>query len=140
MINWAYVAGFFDGEGTLITDVGSSRIRPKIVFYQGKRAVLELIEEFFKGHGITSSIKEVDMGKYKAPRGAKKNKPQFRLLVFRRRSVEKLLKFMLPFLIVKEPGAQDCLRFIKMYAKKSRYVAIKLAWETRRKNGWVRKK
>ena len=51
MINWAYVAGFFDGEGSIVF-TGSTC---KISIAQNTRKVLENIQAFLMSEGITHS-------------------------------------------------------------------------------------
>lgn len=135
-MDWQYIAGFFDGEGSIVHAIGSTRIIPKLHIYQHSILVLEKIALFFSSKNVKWVLSSSDMSKYKAPRGSVKNKRQGTQYIFKvlnRRSVEIVLRGMLPFLIVKKPAAQDSLRFMKMYAGETRRMAIFLSHETRKR-------
>jgi intein/homing endonuclease len=118
MINWAYIAGFTDGEGTIDSRGGYMRI------YQKQIDVLYRIQEFLKTHGIESTI---------ATRRARKTN----FLVIgseshlQLNSIEmlKLLPKLLPYLIVKKTVAQDFLRYKRIFPPMSPLRAAKLGRE-----------
>lgn len=92
MINWAYLAGFFDGEGSLHMDDHKSTVQLRIdnTF---KEVILEI--QLFLGFGKVSN------------RGRAKSyhKDRIRLTVSNHVEVLKMLERMLPYLVVKRKKA-----------------------------------
>lgn len=110
MINWAYVAGFFDGEGSITNRIGCAT--PQISMCQSRMRgfnTLSGIQAFLCDQGIKSStiyeIKNSRLGKQ-------------RMWQLKLHRVEEALQFLtgvLPYLHVKRADAQDLLRFRKMW-------------------------
>jgi len=95
-MTWEYIAGFFDGEGT----VGMrSRNRTRIEMCQSKKQgdVLYQIQEFLRINGIQSTIVQAE--------GA--NSPILRLQMYHSNNIYKFLVKVCPHLIVKKDKAED---------------------------------
>ena len=82
-LSWAYVAGFFDGEGCVDCGEktqhhsGGVRRQFRLKFYQNNREVLDEISLFLAGHGIESKV-EVHL---RADRLAKAHAGSYALIV-----------------------------------------------------------
>lgn len=139
-MNWAYVAGFTDGEGYIGWARGKCRPvdsvascnngSPRILLGQsGERGLmlLEAIKSFLEENGIHSTV-----GKHKAPK--RYNLQPYRLQISGRQDAHRFLASTLPFLFMKRTPAQDILRFMKVYPILSagRSGATRLSWMTRR--------
>lgn len=132
-MNWGYVAGFFDGEGTFHYVSTHGNIVPYISIAQSGaigRLALEDIKEFLASNGIDSGIdrKEIKGGNYQLA---------YSLRVRKREHVDAFLRGVLPYLRIKKVKAQDNLRFSTLYGrlKKCRVYhgeASRKAWATRR--------
>jgi len=100
MITWAYVAGFFDGEGSLHIDRHKSTVQIRIdnTF---RRAVQEI--RSFVGCGTISN------------RGRAKPhyKDRFRLTISNHVDVLRILQGMRPYLIVKRRAAEVMIGYIR---------------------------
>src|SRR5580704_6700848 len=117
---WAYLAGFFDGEGTIYV---KGRMSPIIILGQsGERgkAVLQKLIHFLLSQGICPSESEPTLKKtseaytYSRKTGAR-YKDFWTFQVGNRPDAIKMLQGMLPYLQVKKVEAQDSLRFCKMF-------------------------
>jgi len=111
---WAYVAGFVDGEGCIRIAQGTNHISPSITVGQTERqaGVLYVIQEFLKRQGIASYINKAHWA-----HRIRGTQPSLNLRVAKRVDVEKCLRLLLPYLIVKKLAAQDVLRFCTMYPR-----------------------
>lgn len=118
-MDWGYVSGFFDGEGTVNPPLGQNRGYGRICFYQNDRSVLQEIKEFLDFHGMYFSI---GPGKLDGLQLQAKDAD----------SSHRALEFMLPYLRVKKVVAEDVLRFRKAYPSILGTLSSKLTWETRR--------
>jgi hypothetical protein len=105
MVNWGYVAGFFDGEGNINERHGT------ISIYQNDLHSLNAINQFCISKGIRRPywlVKESGFRRDGAKRcnvlqyGSKKD-----ILIF--------LNGVLPYLIVKRQKAEDVRRFLTLY-------------------------
>ena len=107
---WAYIAGFFDGEGCIFV----SSLTPHVIVSQSGergRQVMDDIEGFLASKGV-SHIHRV----HKVYKGNKAHYlPKFEIRIFRRLPVEITLRGMLPYLRVKKLEAQDALRRLKLF-------------------------
>jgi len=116
-VNWAYIAGFFDGEGSVVSMMNYA-LSPSIEMSQSKvvgKLLLEDIQKFLKENGIESSVRE----RLTSPSHLGKQ-PVYNL---RLRSVEGVQKFILstlPYLRIKRAVAQDVMRFRKLYPPRYR--------------------
>src|SRR5262245_51425826 len=99
MIDWSYIAGFFDGEGSLHRDISRSTIHLRMD--NTSKEVLEKIQSF-TGFGQISN------------RGRQKphHKDRFRLTVCDHSKVLIMLEKMLPYLIVKKHAAEAMVEYI----------------------------
>lgn len=103
---WAYVAGFFDGEGHIRPDFGH------LVFTQTTRPVLEAISEFFSSMGIRSAI-------YSTKKKREGWAPYtFRLYVTKTDDCVTIMRGMRPWLIVKNQPVEDAARSALAYPPK----------------------
>jgi hypothetical protein len=100
MINWAYVAGFFDGEGNLHMDKHTSTVQLR--FDNTCLEAIEKIREYIKCGTISN-------------RGRQKphHKDRYRLTIANHLDVLHLLERMMPYLIVKKVAAQEMVSYIK---------------------------
>lgn len=109
MLNWSYVAGFFDGEGNIETMQPTA---PRIAIGQaGAIGLLCLnnISSFLRQQGVESRI-----ANFEKPLGLGK-KPMHYLRIIGREPCGRLLSSMLPYLQVKKTMAQDTVRFLKLF-------------------------
>lgn len=119
-MNWNYIAGFFDGEGTICTtargiqwSIAQSRERGRVV--------LEDIRTFLAEQGIKSSVYQ-----------KKDRASMFTLYVTDRERIKKLLLMLYPYLRIKRVEVQDCLRYMRLFPRrKSGAVLGMLISETR---------
>lgn len=109
VMNWAYVARFFDGEGSVSPQGLRTTCLTIIVTQAGDtgKEVLEEMRDFMASEGIGSKL---------APRVEHypNRKPVYRLCTSGPRAAL-MLKKMFPYLRVKKVIAQDVIRFRKMY-------------------------
>jgi len=99
MINWAYIAGFFDGEGSIV------KLRTgcyRITFTQSTLPVLHEIEEFLNILGVHTWI----TNKHSTKEGVFGG---YHLAFSKSTSVRLFLENVMEYLIVKQDKAQDCL-------------------------------
>lgn len=112
-MTWAYLAGFFDGEG----HVGMDRNRgygysPRIVLPQSGergRKVLEKIAVFLVQQGLRSPAISV------SPPVKLSKLPIWRLYISSRHEATLFLRGILPYLQVKHIEAQDMLRHMQVF-------------------------
>lgn len=114
-MNWPYIAGFFDGEGTAMLCSKSFRV----AIPQTNKQVLQEIQRFLHGVGIRTSLSTYPMRSNKLAK-----KPIWVLNSSTRESVVLFLRATLPFLRVKKVVAQDILRYAKLYPKRGAHGCI----------------
>lgn len=104
--SWQYIAGFFDGEGN-ISIIGKSKMI-NASFSQARRPgnVLEEIKKFLLARGVRCRIS------MHCPEGPRRMLCE-QLKVTDWRSNRKLLRKMLPYLIVKRDKALSTLQYIR---------------------------
>lgn len=107
---WGYVAGFFDGDGTVRFDLTGARHNPTLCFYQSQKNVLLDIRDFLLFHSVESKLTIV-----KARVNRFGSSESYMLRIIKWNDVEKLCREMLPYLFVKESTIRDILRFRKIY-------------------------
>lgn len=103
-MDWGYVSGFFDGEGTI--DIGEGlqangigiRRKFRLAWYQNSREVLDEIGLFLKSQGIESIVREHT----RPDRIALGHAGSFQLVVTGFLNCWKVLSSMDGYLIVKE--------------------------------------
>lgn len=105
-MSWAYIAGFFDGEGTVTVRQGH------VTIFQKEKRVLEKIQKFLAEQGVYSTLhhrqdrKHNNLGYVLA---------QWQLCVRRRQSVRMFLGGIRPYAIVKKQRIEDLWRFLTIY-------------------------
>jgi hypothetical protein len=104
MINWAYVAGFCDGEGTIRQNY--------IRLYQRDPKPLNEIAAWLNKHGIYCTVRC-----RKTPRVTNflVIHQESSLNINRYRDMRKFIEGVMPYLIVKKTIAQDVLRYMKLF-------------------------
>jgi len=107
-MNWAYIAGFFDGEGCLSLQT----TRMNISLYQSGdigRAVLSEMSEWLKGEDIESCL-------YHRKKFTLLSKKElWELRISSRRSQLLFLRGVLPYARVKRILIQDFIRYYTMF-------------------------
>lgn len=113
VMSWQYIAGFFDGEGSIGTGVHSTgRQATAYIAQSGPVGLLTLrrISEFLTENGIKNSVFESGKaGKHL------RTMPSYRLALCGYTSVVKFLTALFPYLYIKKTFAQDILRYHKLY-------------------------
>lgn len=106
-MNWAYIAGFFDGEGTFAPCLSDCILS----IYQKEPAVLYRIRDFLSANGITSCMVKI--------RERRTNliamSATWQLSVSGNVNRMKFAKGVLPYLIVKKALVQDWVRCRTMF-------------------------
>ena len=121
-VDWAYVAGFFDGEGSASQASGCSSPRMQIVITQKMHAPLEAIGAFLATHGIVATL----YGPYPSKSASK-------LVVSGHDDGSlKFFRGVLPYLIVKKALVEDAMRLLVIFPSMSRF-ASRLAWDNGRR-------
>jgi hypothetical protein len=107
-MNWAYVAGFFDGEGCLhaVGSGGQGKGRFRITIAQTNEEVLEEIAEFLQHHGIAAYVLE------QSPKRSQREhwKMCWNVWITKQSSVVRFIDHVLPYLRVKKQRAEDYRR------------------------------
>ena len=112
-MNWSYIAGFFDGEGSLgLTNLGSNNCCFRVSMAQGTVPVLSKIQEFLAQEDIPCRI-ELNTNRFHML--TKKHKSVHQLRITVRKNVTKFCELVLPYCVVKKALVQDVGRFLKMY-------------------------
>jgi hypothetical protein len=113
VMSWQYIAGFFDGEGSIATGAGYNSRRVGIYIAQsGDRGlwVLTEIQKFLADCGIKSSVFATGkIGKNGMTKQA------YRLGVCGFISARDFLVAVFPYLYIKKTFAQDVLRYDKLF-------------------------
>lgn len=130
-LTWEYIAGFFDGEGHIVSRWPSSQLSIAQSGPEG-HSVLSAIQDFFFGVGVPAKIIPQ---KSKYP-GAK---PMWILFVTGRAHVLFLLKKLLPFLRIKRTKAQDAIRYDILYPRITSGVLLSSLIKEGRANGRARR-
>ncbi len=140
MISWAYIAGFFDGEGHVSLgrqkNCGEgqfSRGSPRVTIVQSRergRVLLESIAGILAGHSIRSAV---DVHREAGDR----NSVTYRLRITGFNSVIRFLRLVFPYLHIKKIEAQDIIRYDKVFPTligrgHSHSDNTRKAWVTRR--------
>lgn len=109
-MNWAYIAGIFDGEGSLSSPIGPSRAAIAITITQAGSvgfAMLKEIAEFLAQRGIKAGLNQY-------PHAFKHRKVVHRIYLYGD-DVINFLRPTFPFLRIKRVVAQDVIRYRKMF-------------------------
>lgn len=146
MMSLAYIAGVFDGEGSMgLTgtegrDDGS--IIPYISIassekYRGWETLTEISNYLMEKRGIKC---HVDVYDQRGPRLTKDGQPYnrnyrtMRLSIRSHHHVRLTLEALLPYLHIRKNSAEDLLRFLQLFPPRTGPYASKL-WHYRRKTG-----
>jgi len=116
MITWQYIAGFFDGEGTLGWNSAQDTFQLQVNIAQNEAnnrcKVLEAIQRFLNREGIPSNLYPVSQ--------KKKGFSQVPILILQinggREGKAKFLSRCLPYLWVKKVHVQDTLRTLQLFS------------------------
>jgi len=117
MISWEYIAGFFDGEGTI---GHTSRYAYKVSFSQSTMPVLEAIKEFLGGYSIYTWC-----ATYKNKN--RKYNESYQLQFSASSGVKLFLEGILPYTIVKRMEVLEALNTIKDVRPRVDYDKLKPA-------------
>jgi len=133
VINWAYIAGFFDGEGNIAIKrhsrnwgYGFPLCRTVQAGDRGFR-ILTKIKDFLEVEEIRSRISV-------KRDSAHIHQDCYDLSIDGWLGVNKFLTFLLPYLEVKRTEAQDILRYRRLYPRPPQRDALLKGWVTRRAN------
>lgn len=118
ILNWPYIAGFFDGEGCVSIHGNGKSASPG--FYPR----LTMVQSGTRGHEVLSEIRD-----FCTTYGLKISKPirskqpkdcqiPWVISISGRDSATGFLTHVLPYLQVKKTEAQDLLRAFKLYPKR----------------------
>jgi hypothetical protein len=107
-VNWAYLAGFIDGEGCLGLRRVKTTIRPRITITNTNKEVLELIRGFVGSGSICKSRTKGEGWKC-----------AYRWQLEGKQSIGKVIDGVLPHLIVKREQGIVLKRFIDTIQEKS---------------------
>lgn len=139
-MSWEYLAGFFDGEGTIRLSNRATHWSIAQSQDRGRRA-LEEIQRFLGDQGIPSGIHV-----------KRRRDGMYTLWISKRASVERIGRATLPYLRIKKVEMQDALRYLTIYPllqakprvwsmlmkerleQTDRSAARRRAWVTRRTN------
>jgi hypothetical protein len=121
MLNWAYIAGFFDGEGCVnyatSSSVNTHRIR--LTFSQAQPRGYKLLgelKEFLESQGCrVANIATSGYIKDKTKQG-------WQLQIAAKDSTKKIMEAMMPYLHIKKLEVQDALRRQKLFPPRSTRV------------------
>lgn len=106
--DWAYISGFFDGEGCLCFYVNKPKIRyPEVIFSNNDRVVLEWIQKKIGGGNIHSQKQ----------RGLSTG-ITYNLSIRKMALVEEVIIQMLPYLKIKRNKALELLTYLQKREKK----------------------
>jgi len=110
-MNWSYVAGLFDGEGTVGIGVGKGTIAAAIAQSGSKGlSLLEEVATFVRGHGIRCVVYSTGL----AGQGRRKLE-SYRLSIHGFSQAPLFLKEILPLLRIKRSIAQDVIRYTTLF-------------------------
>jgi intein/homing endonuclease len=108
-VSWPYIAGFFDGEGSLRMPGGYGS--PHINIAQSRKRGLDLLTEiqsFLSTHGIKSNIR-----RHRTLTG--NGHEMFYLYMYSQASGVAFLRSVFPYLHIKKLEAQDMLRYFRVF-------------------------
>jgi hypothetical protein len=114
MMSWQYIAGFFDGEGTIPVRNNHGLIPKPSIVQTGEVGILllNLIKNFLESKGIKSSV-------YEDVRGGNNVKSHWKkihmLHVTNNESSILFLKGISPFVHIKKVAVHDVIRFAKLF-------------------------
>lgn len=112
MVNWAYIAGFFDGEGSICLNGNRGFLSYVVHLPQAEQRVKCLydIKEFLESEGLHVSLNE-----RKHKQQNENRSRMFNIRIARRNDVMKFIEGIMPFVIGKKLLSQDTWRFFRIY-------------------------
>jgi len=114
-MNWAYIAGFFDGEGSIYVPMGQKYVTNVFIsIYQSDQGVLLRIQRFLAAHGIHSKVR-LEKRVRKTPDRVISKKAQYILDFSKKESAYIFLRSIRPYCIVKKQIIEDCLRYLILF-------------------------
>lgn len=125
-ITWQYLAGFFDGEGSI--SLTQNKSRPNTANYNciftqgvdnGAECLFADIQGFLRERGCKSYVQK--RGK---TRNRFTNKDIFALQIMSRPSCKIFLEGVLPYLRVKKTKCQDILRYMNLFPPLPKYYCM----------------
>ena len=137
-MTWPYVAGLFDGEGSVyLGRVGGCGFPTVAIGQAGKRGLqlFESLKDFLDNEGIFGLYRGDKSNYAKGLRPNSIHDTMWAFRITRHNSVMAFLLKSLPYLIVKRSVAQDWLRFYKMYPKFTRAQCGQISADGRRRTG-----
>jgi len=115
-MNWAYIAGFFDGEGYVGMPLGRNGLRLNIAQSGNRGKVLLIkIQDFLASKNIHSYIHSTLNYSKDHPRHQEKHN----LWISQWDSLEIFMLCVLPYIHIKKLSCQDYLRYMALYPKKA---------------------
>ena len=118
-MNWAYIAGFFDGEGSITFRTTKNSLACIVSMAQKDPLVLEAINLFLKRHQIRGYIHEIrskvhyDKEKKLLVRGEELKSNCYTLQISRHACVSKFLTSVKKYLIVKKTKAELLVQILQ---------------------------
>lgn len=110
-LTWPYIAGFFDGEGSIRLTMGNGAQNIHIGIHQSQKRGLILLTEiqhFILNYGITSGIN-------KHGNQPTTGHPIYRLYIYNIPSALKFISYVFPYIHIKKLECQDVRRFAYLY-------------------------
>jgi hypothetical protein len=112
MINWAYIAGFLDGDGwiTVSKNKNANTKRYTVGLTQSKKRNEAMIKiyKFIQRHRINATFFERTVNTI-----IKANYPMINIHIKEQKSLIKILKFLIPFLLIKKKLAIEAFNYTK---------------------------
>lgn len=113
VMSWQYIAGFFDGEGSI--GLGAHNTGRKAVVYMAQSgrlglSLLHVISKFLATEGVKSSVFETGRTGVHG-----RTMPSYRLNICGYASVVTFVLNVLPYLYIKKVVAQDIIRYNKLF-------------------------
>ena len=103
-MTWEYLAGFFDGEGTIRFTNNNACHWSIAQAHPRGRAILEEIQTFLREQGIPTGI-----------HARQRKDGMYTLWISKRASVEQIGRATLPYLRIKKVEVQDVLRYLQLF-------------------------
>lgn len=114
VMNWQYIAGFFDGEGCVRIHQGGRNLSPQLSLHQSRdrgRSLLEEIRLFLAENGIKSNLQK--HRDYVTERNGIQS--MYRLYIYNNQGALEFIKGVFPYIRIKKVECQDIWRWLIMY-------------------------
>lgn len=114
-MNWAYIAGFFDGEGSIHVPMGQKFVTSVFIsLYQSDQLPLLRIQKFLESHGIHCKVRQEKRIR-EGPHRIVSKKEQYILEFSKKESAYIFLRSIRPYSLVKKQIVEDCIRYLKIF-------------------------